>query len=225
MTSDETLSQLLTWRALQEKEGRGQSIAVDKMLLQILKKLSYTGERELTRYLREVFDALFDLLSSRTNNKVLNEVFMVLCRILDSLNGKRGSHNLAPMLDIYINSLFAPRKYGHKTSKKGTGGGGHNGLEALQFTLLGRIKHLMDWLENPDLNKRTRDPERQALNLCMKNFSFIIRFAIIAWEEDNAEESGISSRQSRVSVASIDNSDSDPFTQSLLEVMYYVDAL
>lgn len=83
----------------------------------------------------------------------------------------------------------------------------------------------MDWLENPDLSKRTRDPERQALNLCMKNFSFIIRFAIIAWEEHNTDELGLSSRQSRVSVASIDNGDSDPFTQSLLEVMYYIDAL
>ena len=120
MTSDETLSQLLTWRALKEKEGKSQSIAVDKMLLQVLKKLSYTGEKDLTRYLREVFDALFDLLSSRTNDKVLNEVFMVLCRILDALNGKRGSQSLAPMLDIYINSLFSPNKYGTSgASRKG----------------------------------------------------------------------------------------------------------
>ncbi|GAA5966995.1 hypothetical protein JCM3765_003676, partial [Sporobolomyces pararoseus] len=100
-TQNETLLKLLRWKTdlLQDPE----------LAKETLSKLAFCSEVEICKFLRDIFDALFGLLSSDTN---LNElVFQSIVTILGFVSDRRFT-NFKPVLELYISQHFVESSAG-----------------------------------------------------------------------------------------------------------------
>ncbi|GAA5897476.1 guanine nucleotide exchange factor DCK1 [Sporobolomyces salmoneus] len=100
-TQNETLIKLLRWKTdlLQDHD----------LAQETLSKLAFCSEVEICKFLPDIFDALFGLLSSDTN---LNElVFQSIVAILGFVSDRRFT-NFEPVLKLYISDHFTESNAG-----------------------------------------------------------------------------------------------------------------
>ncbi|GAA5945387.1 hypothetical protein JCM10213_005960, partial [Rhodosporidiobolus nylandii] len=98
-TQNETLLRLLRW----ETELVGDKEAIKDTLT----KLRFCSEVEVCKFLRDIFDALFGILTSSANQsgEMDDLVFQALVTIFGFVNDRRFTH-FKPVLDLYISSHF-----------------------------------------------------------------------------------------------------------------------
>ncbi|KAI6032808.1 hypothetical protein F5J12DRAFT_902576 [Pisolithus orientalis] len=96
-TQNPVLLSLLKWDQL-----------ADKILLStVLSKFTFVGEGEIVKFLRDIFDSLFGILVSPSNQsgEMDNLVFNALVTVLGIVQDRRFS-NFQPVLDVYIEQHF-----------------------------------------------------------------------------------------------------------------------
>ncbi|KAF8972959.1 cytoplasmic protein [Flammula alnicola] len=95
-TQNPILFRLLNW----EKQERD-------LLSTLLTKFTFVGEGEIVKFLRDIFDALFGILVSQSNQagELDNLVFNALVTILGIVQDRRFS-NFQPVLDVYIEKHY-----------------------------------------------------------------------------------------------------------------------
>lgn len=96
-TQNPVLLSLLKWDQL-----------ADKVLLStVLSKFTFVGEGEIVKFLRDIFDSLFGILISPSNQagEMDNLVFNALVTVLGIVQDRRFS-NFQPVLDVYIEQHF-----------------------------------------------------------------------------------------------------------------------
>ena len=78
-----------------------------EMLIQLMQEFPFIGENEITKYLRDIFDALFSILVSNINQsgELDLHVFNSLVTVLLIVQDRRFS-NFQPVLDVYIERHF-----------------------------------------------------------------------------------------------------------------------
>ena len=96
-TQNPVLSDLLNWSQIQEKDA----------LSAVLVKFTFVGELEIVKFLRDIFDSLFAILTSPMNQTgdMDHLVFNALVTVLGIVQDRRFS-NFQPVLDIYIEQHF-----------------------------------------------------------------------------------------------------------------------
>lgn len=96
-TQNSVLLSLLNWRGIQDKD----------FLSTILTKFTFVGEVEIVKFLRDIFDSLFDILISPMNQSREMDylVFNALVTVLGIVQDRRFS-NFQPVLDVYIERHF-----------------------------------------------------------------------------------------------------------------------
>jgi dedicator of cytokinesis protein 3 len=96
-TQEAVLMKLLNWVKVPEYE-----------LPDILAHFTFVGEMEIVKFLRDIFDALFGILVSATNEtgEMDHLVFSALITVLGTVQDRRFS-NFQPVLDVYIDEHFA----------------------------------------------------------------------------------------------------------------------
>src|ERR1700722_9696678 len=97
-TQSPVLLQLLNWETLADQES----------LSAILTRFTFVGEVEIVKFLRDIFDSLFGILTSQINQagEMDNLVFNALVTVLGIVQN-RGFTNFQPVLDVYIETHFA----------------------------------------------------------------------------------------------------------------------
>ncbi|KAG6857266.1 hypothetical protein H0H87_007099 [Tephrocybe sp. NHM501043] len=97
-TQNPVLLHLLNWEKLAEKD----------LLPTILTKFTFVGEGEIVKFLRDIFDSLFDILVSHSNQtgEMDHLVFNALVTVLGIVQDRRFS-NFQPVLDVYIEKHFS----------------------------------------------------------------------------------------------------------------------
>ncbi|KAF9245029.1 hypothetical protein BU15DRAFT_59190 [Melanogaster broomeanus] len=96
-TQNPVLLSLLKWEQIQDKE----------LLSTVLSKFTFVGEGEIVKFLRDIFDSLFGILVSKTNQtgEMDHLVFNALVTVLGIVQDRRFS-NFQPVLDVYIEQHF-----------------------------------------------------------------------------------------------------------------------
>lgn len=96
-TQNPVLLSLLKWEQIQDKE----------LLSTVLSKFTFVGEGEIVKFLRDIFDSLFGILVSQTNQsgEMDHLVFNALVTVLGIVQDRRFS-NFQPVLDVYIEQHF-----------------------------------------------------------------------------------------------------------------------
>ena len=96
-TQNPVLLSLLKWNQLADKE----------LLSTVLSKFTFVGEGEIVKFLRDIFDSLFGILISPSNQsgEMDNLVFNALVTVLGIVQDRRFS-NFQPVLDVYIEEHF-----------------------------------------------------------------------------------------------------------------------
>lgn len=105
-TQNQILVQLLNWQAFLEDGAEGK-----KELQSVLDQFTFVGEMEVVKFLGDIFDALFGIL---TYNRLKDETVTALddqvvdgiVWVLGIIQDRRFS-NFRPVLDVYIEQLFA----------------------------------------------------------------------------------------------------------------------
>ena len=97
-TQNSVLLSLLNWQSIQDKD----------FLSTILTKFTFVGEVEIVKYLRDIFDSLFQILVSsfNQNGEIDHLVFDGLVTMLGIVQDRRFS-NFQPVLDVYIERHFS----------------------------------------------------------------------------------------------------------------------
>jgi dedicator of cytokinesis protein 3 len=87
----------LSWEKLEDKE----------LLSTLLTKFTFVGEGEIVKFLRDIFDSLFGILVSQSNQSSDMDllVFNALVTVLGIVQDRRFS-NFQPVLDVYIEKHF-----------------------------------------------------------------------------------------------------------------------
>lgn len=105
-TQNEILVQLLNWQTLFDKGAEGK-----QELQSVLDQFTFVGEMEVVKFLGDIFDALFGILTTNhmkgqdaqvMDDQVVEGIVWVLGIIQD-----RRFSNFRPVLDVYIEQLFA----------------------------------------------------------------------------------------------------------------------
>ncbi|KAF5386256.1 hypothetical protein D9615_002431 [Tricholomella constricta] len=96
-TQNPVLLHLLNWEKLTDKE----------VLPTILTTFTFVGEGEIVKFLRDIFDSLFGILVSHSNQsgEIDHLVFNALVTVLGIVQDRRFS-NFQPVLDVYIEKHF-----------------------------------------------------------------------------------------------------------------------
>jgi len=96
-TQNPVLLSLLKWDQLVDKD----------LLSTVLSKFTFVGEGEIVKFLRDIFDSLFGILVSSSNQtgEMDNLVFNALVTVLGIVQDRRFS-NFQPVLDVYIEQHF-----------------------------------------------------------------------------------------------------------------------
>ncbi|THH15128.1 hypothetical protein EW146_g5303 [Bondarzewia mesenterica] len=96
-TQNPDLLQLLNWSSINDTET----------LSAVLAKFTFVGEVEIVKFLRDIFDSLFGILVSQSNQSSEMDllVFNALVTVLGIVQDRRFS-NFQPVLDIYIEKHF-----------------------------------------------------------------------------------------------------------------------
>jgi len=96
-TQNSILLHLLNWEKLRDKD----------LLSAVLSKFTFVGEGEIVKFLRDIFDSLFGILMSPTNQggEMDHLVFNALVTVLGIVQDRRFS-NFQPVLDVYIEKHF-----------------------------------------------------------------------------------------------------------------------
>ena len=96
-TQNSVLLSLLNWEKLADRE----------ILSTILTMFTFVGEVEIVRFLQDIFDSLFAILTSAINQtgQMDHLVFNALVTVLGIVQDRRFS-NFQPVLDVYIESHF-----------------------------------------------------------------------------------------------------------------------
>ena len=96
-TQNPVLLSLLKWEQIPDKE----------LLSTVLSKFTFVGEGEIVKFLRDIFDSLFGILVSQTNQSGEMDylVFNALVTVLGIVQDRRFS-NFQPVLDVYIEQHF-----------------------------------------------------------------------------------------------------------------------
>ncbi|THH28531.1 hypothetical protein EUX98_g5658 [Antrodiella citrinella] len=96
-TQNSVLLSLLNWEKLADRE----------VLSKILTMFTFVGEVEIVRFLQDIFDSLFAILTSHINQAgdMDQLVFNALVTVLGIVQDRRFS-NFQPVLDVYIESHF-----------------------------------------------------------------------------------------------------------------------
>ncbi|KAI0063692.1 hypothetical protein BV25DRAFT_405860 [Artomyces pyxidatus] len=96
-TQNPVLLSLLNWHQIEDKE----------LLSSVLVKFTFVGEIEIVKFLRDIFDSLFGVMTSKTNQagEMDHLVFNALVTVLGIVQDRRFS-NFQPVLDIYIDKHF-----------------------------------------------------------------------------------------------------------------------
>jgi dedicator of cytokinesis protein 3 len=96
-TQNPVLRSLLSWDTLGDRE----------LLSAILTKFTFVGEGEIVKFLRDIFDSLFGILISQSNQSGEMDllVFNALVTVLGIVQDRRFS-NFQPVLDVYIEKHF-----------------------------------------------------------------------------------------------------------------------
>ncbi|KAF8840035.1 hypothetical protein BDN67DRAFT_969174 [Paxillus ammoniavirescens] len=96
-TQNPVLLSLLKWEQIPDKE----------VLSTVLSKFTFVGEGEIVKFLRDIFDSLFGILVSQTNQagEMDHLVFNALVTVLGIVQDRRFS-NFQPVLDVYIEQHF-----------------------------------------------------------------------------------------------------------------------
>lgn len=96
-TQNPDLLSLLNWTSIKDPE----------MLSAVLAKFTFVGEVEIVKFLRDIFDSLFNILVSQNNpsGEMDHLVFNALVTVLGIVQDRRFS-NFQPVLDIYIEKHF-----------------------------------------------------------------------------------------------------------------------
>lgn len=96
-TQNSVLLSLLNWQGIPDKD----------FLSTILTKFTFVGEVEIVKFLRDIFDALFAILTSSVNKgrEMDSLVFNAIVTVLAIVQDRRFS-NFQPVLDVYIEKHF-----------------------------------------------------------------------------------------------------------------------
>ena len=96
-TQNSVLLSLLNWEQITDRE----------LLSTILSKFTFVGEVEIVKFLRDIFDSLFAILVSASNQsgEMDGLVFNALVTVLGIVQDRRFS-NFQPVLDVYIERHF-----------------------------------------------------------------------------------------------------------------------
>lgn len=96
-TQNPVLLSLLSWEQLADQE----------LLSTVLTKFTFVGEVEIVKFLRDIFDSLFNILVSQSNQsgEMDHLVFNALVTVLGIVQDRRFS-NFQPVLDVYIDEHF-----------------------------------------------------------------------------------------------------------------------
>lgn len=97
-TQNSVLLSLLNWEQLADRS----------VLCTVLSKFTFVGEVEIVKFLRDIFDSLFAILSSSYNQQghMDHLVFNALVTVLGIVQDRRFS-NFQPVLDVYIEKHFS----------------------------------------------------------------------------------------------------------------------
>lgn len=97
-TQNPVLRSLLSWETIADRE----------LLPAILTKFTFVGEGEIVKFLRDIFDSLFGILVSQSNQSGEMDilVFNALVTVLGIVQDRRFS-NFQPVLDVYIEKHFS----------------------------------------------------------------------------------------------------------------------
>lgn len=154
-TQNPVLLSLLHWDQLADKE----------LLSTVLAKFTFVGEGEIVKFLRDIFDSLFGIFVSASNQsgEMDSLVFNALVTVLAIVQDRRFS-NFQPVLDVYIEQHF------------------NHPLAA------SRMLQAMNKLLQSPSRTDTASPLRAALKVWHYIFKFIIR----ARELQKAKEPGTS---------------------------------
>jgi hypothetical protein len=105
-TQNQILVQLLNWQTFLDDGAEGR-----KELQSVLDQFTFVGEMEVVKFLADIFDALFGIITcsqlksedgTALNDQVVDGIVWVLGIIQD-----RRFSNFRPVLDVYIEQLFA----------------------------------------------------------------------------------------------------------------------
>lgn len=96
-TQNPVLLNLLNWERLSDKE----------LLSQVLTAFTFVGEVEIVKFLRDIFDSLFGILvsPSNQNGEMDHLVFNAIIIVLGIVQDRRFS-NFRPVIDLYIQEHF-----------------------------------------------------------------------------------------------------------------------
>ena len=96
-TQNPVLLSLLNWEQIADRE----------LLSTVLTKFTFVGEVEIVKFLRDIFDSLFGILVSQSNQagEIDHLVFNALVTVLGIVQDRRFS-NFQPVLDVYIEKHF-----------------------------------------------------------------------------------------------------------------------
>ena len=96
-TQNPVLLSLLNWEQIADRE----------LLSTVLTKFTFVGEVEIVKFLRDIFDSLFGILVSQSNQagEMDHLVFNALVTVLGIVQDRRFS-NFQPVLDVYIEKHF-----------------------------------------------------------------------------------------------------------------------
>lgn len=141
-TANGVLVDLLNWERLQDKAD----------LITALKKLTFIGEMEIVKFLRDIFDSLFAILGSSHNQdgEMDDLVFNALVMVLGIVQDRR-FNNFQPVLDVYIEKHF--------------------NCASASYHML----HSMNRLLGNPTDQHTASPLRAAIKVWHYIFKFIIR--------------------------------------------------
>lgn len=153
-TQNAVLLSLLSWEKIQDKE----------FLSDILDKFTFVGESEIVKFLRDIFDSLFGVLVSQSNQsgEMDGLIFNALVRVLGIVQDRRFS-NFQPVLDVYIEQHF-------------------NCVSASSHI----IQSMNKLLANPTANETAK-----SLRAALKVWDYIFKFITRSRELEKAKEFGI----------------------------------
>lgn len=105
-TQNEILVQLLNWQSFFDRGAEGKH-----ELQSVLDQFTFVGEMEVVKFLGDIFDALFGILTtnhvkSQEAQEMDDQVVEGIVWVLGIIQDRRFS-NFRPVLDVYIEQLFA----------------------------------------------------------------------------------------------------------------------
>ncbi|KAG5460618.1 MAG: C2 domain in Dock180 and Zizimin proteins-domain-containing protein, partial [Olpidium bornovanus] len=106
-TQNNNLLNLLNWKDMSKDVGQAQS---EQIVTEVLRCVRNIGELEVAKFLRDILDALFDIITSKLNNRgQLDDLaFPALVFILGIVSDRR-FNNFSSVLNNYIEEHFSAR--------------------------------------------------------------------------------------------------------------------